>query len=75
MLPLSLAEPMVPHSIAKITGKDEVRRHLAELGLVLGEEVEGGEHPGGERHTAGEGQPDSSRQGAGQQNHGKGVRG
>lgn len=39
MLPLSLAEPMVPHSIAKITGKDEVRRHLAELGLVLGEEV------------------------------------
>lgn len=39
MLPLSLAEPMVPHCIAKITGKDEVRRHLAELGLVLGEEV------------------------------------
>ncbi len=39
MLPLSLAEPMVPQSIAKITGKDEVRRHLAELGLVLGEEV------------------------------------
>ena len=25
--------------IAKITGKDEVRRHLAELGLVVGEEV------------------------------------
>ena len=39
MLPLSPAEPMVPQSIAKITGKDEVRRHLAELGLVLGEEV------------------------------------
>ena len=39
MLPLSLAEPMVPQSIAKITGEDEVRRHLAELGLVLGEEV------------------------------------
>ena len=39
MLPLSLAEPMVPQSIAKITGKDQVRRHLAELGLVLGEEV------------------------------------
>ena len=34
MLPLSLAEPMVPQSIAKITGKDEVRRHLAELGQI-----------------------------------------
>ena len=39
MLPLSLAEPRVPQSIAKITGKDEVRRHLSELGLVVGEEV------------------------------------
>ena len=75
MLPLSLAEPMVPQSIAKITGKDEVRRHLAELGLVLGEEVKVVSTLGGKRHTAGEGQPDSSRQGAGQQNHGKGVRG
>ena len=26
-------------SIAKITGRDEVRRHLSELGLVVGEEV------------------------------------
>lgn len=39
MLPLSLAEPRVPQSIAKITGKDKVRRHLSELGLVVGEEV------------------------------------
>lgn len=39
MLPLSLAEPRVPQSIAKITGKDEVRCHLSELGLVVGEEV------------------------------------
>ena len=39
MLPLSLAEPRVPQSIAKITGKDEVRRHLSEPGLVVGEEV------------------------------------
>ena len=39
MLPLSLAEPRVPQSIAKITGKDEVRRNLSELGLVVGEEV------------------------------------
>jgi len=27
------------HTIFKITGRDEVRRHLAELGLVVGEEV------------------------------------
>ena len=39
MLPLSLAKPRVPQSIAKITGKEEVRRHLSELGLVVGEEV------------------------------------
>ena len=39
MLPLSFAEPLVPQSIAKITGRDEVRRHLSELGLVVGEEV------------------------------------
>ena len=39
MLPPSLAGPRVPQSIAKITGKDEVRRHLSELGLVVGEEV------------------------------------
>ena len=39
MLPLSFTEPLVPQSIAKITGRDEVRRHLSELGLVVGEEV------------------------------------
>lgn len=39
MLPLTLAEPLEKQTIEKITGKDEVRRHLAELGLVVGEDV------------------------------------
>lgn len=39
MLPLAMAEPGEPREIVKITGRDEVRRHLAELGLVVGETV------------------------------------
>ncbi len=39
MLPLSMAVPGETQAIFKITGRDEVRRHLAELGLVVGEEV------------------------------------
>lgn len=39
MLPLSMAGAGTTQIIEKITGKDEVRRHLAELGLVVGEEV------------------------------------
>lgn len=39
MIPLSMAGAGTTQVIAKITGKDEVRRHLAELGLVVGEEV------------------------------------
>ena len=39
MLPLSMAGAGTTQIIAKITGKDEVRRHLDELGLVVGEEV------------------------------------
>ena len=39
MLPLSMAGAGTTQIIAKITGKDEVLRHLAELGLVVGEEV------------------------------------
>ena len=39
MLPLSMAGEGTTQTIANITGKDEVRRHLAELGLVVGEEV------------------------------------
>ena len=40
MLPLSMADRGEPRTIFKIGGKDEVRRHLAELGLVVGEQVQ-----------------------------------
>jgi ferrous iron transport protein A len=39
MMPLTSAKIGEPNLIAKITGKDEVRRHLAELGFVVGENV------------------------------------
>ncbi len=37
MMPLSMARPGDTNCIRKITGKDELRRHLAELGFVVGE--------------------------------------
>ena len=39
MLPLSMALPGDLNYIQNITGKDEVRQHLAELGFVVGAEV------------------------------------
>lgn len=39
MLPVSMASVGDKNIIAKITGKDEVRQHLAELGFVVGEEI------------------------------------
>ena len=39
MMPLSMAKQGETNVITKITGKDEVRQHLAELGFVLGERV------------------------------------
>ncbi|MGL4986417.1 MAG: FeoA family protein [Treponemataceae bacterium] len=39
MMPLSLAKSGEVNFIRKITGKDEVRQHLAELGFVVGAEV------------------------------------
>ncbi|MFR3226550.1 MAG: FeoA family protein [Blautia massiliensis (ex Durand et al. 2017)] len=38
-MPLTMAKPGDTVTIRKITGKDEVRRHLAELGFVVGETV------------------------------------
>ena len=35
MMPLSMAKTGEPVTIRKITGKDEVRQHLAELGFVV----------------------------------------
>ena len=39
MMPLAMADAGTPYTIQKITGKDEVRQHLAELGFVVGEPV------------------------------------
>lgn len=38
-MPLTMAKIGETNFIKKITGKDEVRRHLAELGFVIGESV------------------------------------
>ena len=40
MMPLAMAGVGDTSVIKKITGQDEVRRHLAELGFVVGEEVQ-----------------------------------
>jgi len=39
MMPLTMANPAEESTILKITGKDEVRQHLAELGFVVGATV------------------------------------
>lgn len=39
MMPLSMAKTGETNYIKKISGKDETRRHLAELGFVVGEPV------------------------------------
>ena len=39
MMPLGMASVEDTNTIRKITGRDEVRQHLAELGLVVGAEV------------------------------------
>lgn len=38
-MPLTMARPGETVTIRKITGKDEVRQHLAELGFVVDSEV------------------------------------
>ena len=39
MMPLMLAKPGDLVTIRKISGQDHVRRHLAELGFVVGADV------------------------------------
>ena len=39
MIPLAMASVGDVNTIKKITGRDDVRQHLAELGFVVGEEV------------------------------------
>ena len=39
-MPLAMAQVGDVNVIKKISGRDEVRQHLAELGFVVGEEVQ-----------------------------------
>ena len=39
MMPLTIAKAGETVTIGKITGKDEIRLHLAELGFVVGEVI------------------------------------
>ena len=39
MMPLAMVGPGETGIIQKVTGKDEVRQHMAELGFVVGEAV------------------------------------
>lgn len=39
MMPLTMAKNGEANYIRKITGKDDIRQHLAELGFVVGERV------------------------------------
>lgn len=39
MMPLAMSKPGETLTIRKVTGKDEVRQHLAELGFVVDGEV------------------------------------
>lgn len=39
MMPLLMATVGEVNTIKRITGRDDVRQHLAELGFVVGEEV------------------------------------
>ena len=39
MMPLTMARPGETVTIRKITGKDEIRQHLAELGFVVNSDV------------------------------------
>lgn len=38
-MPLTMANPGEKVTIKKITGRDDVRQHLAELGFVVGETI------------------------------------
>ena len=39
MMPLTMAQMDEAVTIRKITGKDEIRQHLAEMGFVVGTEI------------------------------------
>ena len=64
MMPLTMARPGETVTIRKITGRDEVRQHLAELGFVVNSDV-----TGRQSDPAGEGQPGGLGQDHGEPDH------
>ena len=38
-MPIYLVEPYTEHTIVKLTGNDEIRQHLRDLGFNVGEKV------------------------------------
>ena len=71
MMPLGMASGrrhQTPSS--KITGRDEVRQHLAELGFVVGEEVTVVSQLGGKHDPFHQGQPHRAGQDHGHAHHG-----
>ena len=57
MMPLTMARPGETVVIRKITGRDEVRQHLAELGFVVDESVTVSQRDGRQPDSSGKGQP------------------
>ena len=56
-MPLTMAKPGETVTIRKITGKDEVRQHLAELGFVVDGSVTVVSEIAGKSDSSGEGKP------------------
>ena len=69
MMPLTMARPGETVTIRKITGRDEVRQHLAELGFVVDSDVTVVSEIGRQSDPAGEGQPGGLGQDHGEPDH------
>ena len=70
MMPLGMASVGDTNTIVKITGRDEVRQHLAELGFVVGEEVTVVQPVGRQHDPFDQGQPRRAGQDHGHAHHG-----
>lgn len=58
MMPLAMAKIGETVTIRKITGRDDVRQHLAELGFVVDSPGDGGQRSCRKPDSASERQPD-----------------
>ncbi len=62
MMPLTMAKAGETVTIKKITGKDEIRQHLAELGFVVDSEVTVVNEIAGNLIVQAQGKPPGTRQ-------------